>query len=163
MQNIRKRYAADCSSSNLLDDERHHDTDTLAAVALGTSEFGAALLRAKHAQWISSRLRDQWREMVAGKAVKIGCVNLAEEAADISMWAYLDDGICITCKGRTFQQIENTPKLSGIVCPDCSGTGKQARVFDAEIRDAVLFCINWLARVEGMSAGGAGRKLQGDE
>jgi hypothetical protein len=160
MTNIRKRYASDCSTSDLRDDERHHNTDSLAAVALGASAFGAALLRAKHAQHTTMELIETWREMVLEKAIKKGWANIAEEVADISLWHYLDNGICQTCNGRGAAVIAGSPILADVVCVPCAGTGHTPRVFDTHIREGVMLGLQMLASIESRSASGASWKIK---
>lgn len=159
MQNIRKRYASDCSSSNLKDDERNHNTDTLHAVALGADEFGAMLLRAKHAKWLSGRLRDDWRERVAKKAKHKGWSNVAEEVADISLWHFMDDNICEVCHGRGSATIVGSPVLSDVVCGACTGTGKKPFTFDTEIKAFILESISRLNSIERAAASAASQKI----
>jgi len=149
------QYARSVNSSNLVDDETHHNLDILAAVAL-TSALGGLLFRVKYSgdEMSLKPLMLIWREMVLIRAKRGKWLHVAEEVADISMWAWIDE-ICHTCKGRKFEEIPNTPSLAAIVCPDCGGTGKRKLACDAEIRDFVLDsiqCLESMAREAGSIA-----------
>lgn len=164
MQNIRKRYASDCSSSNLLDDERHHDTDTLAAVALGADEFGALLLRAKWAGTHNEMaaavilpLLEIWRGMVMKKAVKRGWAKNSDTVAHHSFWYWMYD-TCPNCNGLGELVIDkNTPVLNK-VCGVCNGSKKKRFDYD-DLNEMVIFCVGWLDRLERIASGASSRKL----
>lgn len=180
MQNIRKRYASDCSSSNLLDDERHHDTDTLAAVALiggaigakqdknkmsrEDADFGALLLRAKWAGTHNEMapavilpLLAQWREMVRKKAKRRGWVNSSDAVAHHAFWYWMYD-TCPNCNGLGASVIDkNTPVLNK-VCGVCNGSKKKRFDYD-DLNEMVIFCVGWLDRLERIASSASSRKL----
>lgn len=153
--NVIQKYARAVNSSNLADNELHHETDVLAAMAL-SSAIGSILHRVKYAndEMSLKPLMLIWREMVLVRAKRGKWLHVAEEVADISLWHWIEE-ICHTCHGRKFEEIPNTPSLAAIVCPDCSGSGKRKLACDAEIRDFVLDsiqCLESMAREVGCKA-----------
>lgn len=139
-----QKYARAVNSSSLADNELHHETDILAAMAL-SSKFGSLLLRAKYSgdQHSILPLLEVWREIVVVRSKRGKWAHLALASADISLWAWLDD-ICHICSGRGYPIEINTPTLKAATCQECNGTGRKPLQVDAEIKDYVLDCIQSL-------------------
>ena len=155
-----EKYAGAVNSTNLKDDEHHHNTDVLAAVAL-TTRLGSNLLRAKYAGIEASTkpLMDDWKCIILKRAIREGWTQFAEEVALISLWYWLEP-ICETCKGREHPKIPNTPMLEMIVCPTCGGTGRKPLECVAEIQ---LFVRDGVEQLESMcreAASKANHKLR---
>lgn len=153
---IIERYAKAVNSSDLRDDERHHSTDVLIAMAMA-SRMGSLLHRAKHGgdQHSILPLLEAWREMCQARSVKGRWQAVYEEVADISLWHWLDD-ICRTCHGRKYEVTPDTPVLADIICPDCNGDGRKKLQCDEQIRVLVLDGVQALERM----AQEAGRKAR---
>ena len=136
--NIIKQYTRAANSSDLRNDETHHQPEVLAAVALG-STLGSLLFRAKYCGDQSSipPLYAIWREMVLKKATRRKWVKDAESVADISLMHWLDD-ICHQCHGRGHPVIKDTPTLEASACTACNGTGRKKLHCDASIKEYVL-------------------------
>jgi len=129
---IEKSYARATVSSNLKDDEFHHDHEKLAAVALsgvgeGNWPYANLLLRVKYAGDASSynTLAEEWRAHVKIKAALRGwpITVSASKVARLSLDHWLND-VCPACSGRAHLPLMNLPNvLSDDPCPACSGTG----------------------------------------
>ncbi len=150
--NIIQQYARSVNSKSLQDDSTHHHTDALAAVAL-SSKFGSILYRVKFAadQHSLVPLLEIWRNIVKKRAERDGFAHLAEEVADISLWAWMDD-ICPACHGRGHPVITGTPTLEAMPCPACNGSGRKPLQCDSEIKEWVRDC---MARLEEMASDAA--------
>lgn len=158
MKNFRKRYASDCLSSNLQDDEQHHNTDTIHSVGLAVEGFGAMLLRARHTQRITNDLRDLWRMLVLDDCMARKWVH-AEEIADNSLWYFFEDHVCGICRGRGSAVIVGSPILSEVSCEGCNGTGRREIKFHKEIEAQTRFYIERLNIFERTAASAAARKM----
>lgn len=166
---IAEKYSRSVNSSNLKDDEHHHDTETLAAVALtGVLEhnrLGPALFRVKFANDHTSyaTLLASWEVVVGGKAVKRRWSSdvTAKKVAALSLGHWLND-ICPVCTGKGHQAVFGTPMLSDDPCPACLGQGKKPLVCDVEYRDPIVDMIEILDRMINRAVGEAMRKLAGD-
>ena len=158
MKDFKKRYASDCHSRDLRDDEHHHSTDTLAAVALAAQTFAGALIRAKITQNVTLDLRDCWRVLVVDDC-KRRKVHFGEEIADLSLAAYLLPHVCPTCHGRGSAVIVGSPILSSAICGSCNGEGRIGPKFDLDMKDEVNYFIERLNSTERHNTGSANRKL----
>jgi hypothetical protein len=154
-----KKYIRATTSSDLTNDAYHHDTDTLAALAMSDDEFGALLLRVKYAfdPALYNRLKDEWRRYVKVKAVAHGWPHTINEriVADIVLGYWLRDH-CRPCGGR--RRLELVPRvLSNDPCPHCKGTGKRPlivnRRFTKYAHDVYEMINRLVVRVGGETAG----------
>ncbi len=123
---IEKSYARATLSSNLKDDEFHHDHEKLAAVAL-SSKFGSSLFRVKYANDTSSyqALLDEWETEVGVKSVLRKWPQHVKYAhvARLSLNHWLND-LCLECGGKGVRPMPDMPQvLSDDPCPSCNGTG----------------------------------------
>lgn len=159
MKDIKLTYTRAVNSSDLRDDELHHATDHLAAVAL-SSDLGALLIRARYSgnsHSIFPALK-MWREMLAKKGKQRGWLDVADEIAVESFGYYLNS-ICNTCQGRGAAVIPDTPMLADAPCPDCLGTKKRIMQFHPRISQMVIESIDILNRLENGAARAAREKL----
>ncbi len=128
---LARKYSRAVNSSNLRDDDQHHQTDVLAAMALGSVEnhLGPLLYRVKFANQASSypQLMEKWGRLMLNRSII--CVwpehIKPEKISSLSLDYWLNDA-CQTCTGRKSDRIDNTPCLSGVDCADCGGTGRRA-------------------------------------
>lgn len=137
---LAQRYVKAVGSGNLRSDERHFDTDVLAAVALSTS-FGGLLFRVKYFNDAASyrRLLALWTWIVSTKAQR----RSWPEHIPINKVAYLSltrwiSSVCPACTGRKQETIFNTPSLSAQDCRLCNGTGQIELRCNPAVRDFVL-------------------------
>lgn len=156
---IAEQYTRSVNSSSLADDERHHNLDALAAVAL-SSDIGGALFRCKYAMDQSSlpELILVWRDKIAKKAKERGWAKHARVVADESLLYWLDDR-CKVCEGRGAPKIIHSPILEDCVCHACDGTAKRRLVVVPTIKDYVLDALEQLSSMERESGARAMRKL----
>lgn len=156
---IAEQYTRSVNSSSLADDDRHHNTDALAAVAL-SSDIGSALFRVKYALDKTSlpELILIWRGKVAKKAKERGWSQHARVVADESLLYWMDDR-CKICEGRGAPKIIHSPILEDCVCSACNGTTKRKLVVGAEIKDYVLDALEQLSSMEREAGARAMRKL----
>lgn len=156
---IIERYAGAVNTSDLRDDERHHQTDILAAVAL-SSKLGSLLHRAKNAndQYSIIPLLELWRAACKRRAKEDKWKKVAEEVADISLWYWLDD-LCQVCKGRGHPVIIDTPTLEAATCQDCHGTGRKKLQCSENIKGLVLDGVQILDRMANEAGCKAAKKL----
>lgn len=159
MRDIKLSYTQSINSSDLRDDEMHHATDNLAAVAL-SSDFGALLIRARYSGNLHSIFPalKKWREMTAKKGKQRGWLDVADEVAVESFGYYLNS-ICHTCQGRGAAVIPDTPILADALCPDCRGTKKRVLQVNSRISQMVIESIFILNRIENGAARAAKEKL----
>ena len=145
-------YARATHSSSLQDDELHHDTEKLAAVAL-SSKLGSLLFRIKYAgdEMSLIPLMEIWRKMVSEKAKRHKWAEVAEEVADISLWHWIED-VCRECNGLGHPKMPKAPTLEAMTCQTCGGSGKKTLKCDTEIRDYVLDCVADLNDLSGRAA-----------
>ncbi|MDB5853268.1 MAG: hypothetical protein JWR22_1309 [Herminiimonas sp.] len=162
---IIESYSRATQSSNLRDDEHHHATEKLAAVAL-SSDLGAALFRVKFGNDATTykALLTAWQAKVTVKAGlrknwpdHIKPNKLA--AKSLNYW--LND-ICEACSGKGYEVATGTPKLSNDLCKLCNGEKKAPLVCEPDWREYILDMIEDLDDLVRYSAGRAMRKLAKD-
>jgi len=158
MGNMAERYARATLSSNLKDDEHHHVTDTLAAMALGSSDFGALLFRVKFANDRTSypQLRVLWIDKVTEKAdLNHWSTKIKPFKAAVTALEYWLNDRCPACFGLGYQKIPGTPHLSDVACHICEGTGTMPFICDKYMEEQALGLLgdlNELARIAGAGA-----------
>ncbi len=124
------KYSRAVQSSNLQDDDRHHQAEVLAAMGLASIEhkLGPLLFRVKYANQATSyyQLLEQWAEITVERAIRHRWPQSIEpyQIAALSLAYWLSD-ICPACTGRKSDAIKNTPCLSGVECAACGGTGRR--------------------------------------
>lgn len=156
---IVRKYARAAESSNLKNDAYHHDTDTLAAVALSDSQFGNLLFRVKYNNDAGSypRLEEEWRFEVKKRAAVTGWPESVNEqrVADAALKYWLND-ICPFCGGRGVKKMEFVDVLSDDPCDHCEGTGKKS----IRCHPALLNYVQEMVKVlEGMTMQAAGNAM----
>lgn len=158
---IVQQYTKAVATADLLDDEMHHNTDVLAAVAL-SSNLGSTLFRAKFMgdQRSVKEMLSLWRGIIRKKAKGRSWEEYCEEVADISLWFWMDD-LCQTCKGRGHPIVISTPTLAASTCPDCNGTGRKTLECDAQIKEVVKDAIQQLEKISQESRFNASKLLHG--
>ncbi len=156
---IVQRYVKATNSSSLADDELHHDTEALAAMALA-SNIGSLLFRIKYAgdQMSLKPLLIIWRIKIADRAKHRGWSGISEEVADISLWHWMED-FCPECNGLGHPKMPKAPTLEAMTCPACNGTGKKKLKCHAEIYDHVMDVVAWLDRLTAEAASNFRYKL----
>lgn len=125
--NIQKKYSRAAISSNLKCDDKHHDVDTLMAVALCGVPLGPILLRAKFSNDVASvrQLRHLWLDVVKNIATtKNWPKNIKPNKVAATSIGYWLNSVCPVCHGRKSDLIDNTPCLTGVDCEACDGSGK---------------------------------------
>jgi hypothetical protein len=161
---IAESYSKATQSSNLKDDDHHHATEKLAAVAL-SSELGAKLFRVKYANDATSynALRGAWLLIVEKKAsLRQWPENVSIPfVTDTSLGYWLND-ICRICEGKGALVIPGTPMLSDDPCPSCGGSGRKPLSCEDRTKRYVLDMIDILDKMTSISAGAAMRKLRHD-
>lgn len=153
------KYSRAVVSSNLQNDAFHHDTDTLAAVALSDRQFGALLFRVKYANDASSYrcLEEEWRWDVKKRAALGGWpVHVKDQAvADHALKYWMND-ICPVCGGKGVKKMEFVDVLSDEPCDHCEGSGKKSIQCPDQIRKYVQEMVNVL---EGMTIAAGGEAI----
>ncbi|MBV8666716.1 MAG: hypothetical protein JO269_09550 [Burkholderiaceae bacterium] len=163
------KYARATQSSNLMDDELHHNTEPLAAVALSggadINAIGNLLFRVKYANDATSynHLLESWIKIVAGKAVtrKWPSHILAPIVAKVSLDHFLND-VCPACSGKGHLPIFGAPILSDDPCRVCDGRGTLKVSADRRCIKQVEDMVETLNDFVRMAAGNAMRKLADD-
>lgn len=125
---IIQRYSCAAISSDLTDDEHHHSTEVLAAVAL-SGQLGSQIFRVKYSNDATTfnQLFNVWKEIVKQKAKdrKWSIEGGTTEIARLSLEHWLTD-VCPACMGRGHQPHSGIPNvLSDDPCPVCNGTAKR--------------------------------------
>lgn len=125
---IIESYSRATIATNLKDDEFHHATEKLAAVAL-SGRLGTMLFRVKYSNDASSypRLSEEWTEVVKAKAVLRAWPNdvSPKKIARLSL-EYWQNDVCTVCGGRGALPVAHVPNvLSDDACPACNGTAKR--------------------------------------
>lgn len=136
------RYVASLNASNLMDDDRHHSTEALAAAALADvtgAGLGALLSRVKYADGMQSKLFESgsanlaqllriWTAAVTDKGRTRGwikpttawdiqaAITLYRRVAETSLAHWLD-GNCKACSGTGITELRRE-------CSACGGTGR---------------------------------------
>ena len=146
----------------LKDDELHHNTDALAAMAL-SSEFGSEIFRCKYADDLSTlpKLIVIWRAAEKKRAFGRYPTDRSQTVADESLNYWLDDK-CTVCSGRGAPIIINSPHLSAATCQACDGTTRRKLTVSPEIYDHVRDAVAELHNLERMAGAAAMRKLSED-
>lgn len=162
---IAQKYSHAVGSSNLKCDAYHHDTDTLAAVALGGGDLGSLLFRVKYSNDATSfhSLLSKFIVVVEKKASirKWGGEIKVLDVATAALKHWLND-ICGVCDGRGYPSIFGTPMLSDIECGHCHGTGKRAIIASVREIDYVRDMIETLEEIERHAGSQAIKKLADD-
>lgn len=155
-----QRYTRAIGASNLRDDEHHHSTEVLAAVAL-CRDLGAKLFRVKYAGDSTTypALLEAWREIVKGKAIlRAWPADISpKKVARLSLDYWLND-VCEACTGLAYQHVPGVPTvLSDIACRACYGTGTRP----IHVQHRVLTYVQDMVEVlNAMSAGAAGKAMK---
>lgn len=158
---IVERYSRSINSSDLKSDERHFDTDNLAAVAL-SNELGGLLFRVKYGNDATSfkSLLASWTTIVQGKCQWPKHLP-AHKIAEKSLGHWLND-VCPACTGKGVQKMANVPVLDDKPCVICEGSGKKPLMCEANWRDPLLNMIDVLDRMAMVAGAEAIRKLASD-
>lgn len=162
---IIRKYAHAAESSNLKSDAFHHDTDTLAAVALSDRQFGSLIFRVKYNNDAGSfkRLGEEWRFEVKKRAAIEGwpeSVN-EERVADAALNYWLND-LCPFCGGKGVKKMEFVDVLSDDPCDHCEGTGKKSIRCQPALFNYVREMVKVLEGMTYQAAGNAMEKLASD-
>jgi hypothetical protein len=161
---IIESYSRATQSSNLRDDEHHHQTEKLAAVAL-SSELGAKLFRVKYGNDATSyhALLAAWKDKVEKKAgLRHWPKHItAHKVAEMSLRHWLND-VCEPCSGKGFEVIPGSPMLSDAPCKACKGDGKRALVCEENWRDFITDMIEDLDEMARGAASNAMKRLAND-
>jgi len=160
--NVIEKYTRSVNSSNLKDDEFHHGTDVLAAVAL-SSDVGSLFYRVKYANDATSyaALLGKWRDIVTKKAALRTWPShiSAAKVAEISLKHWLND-LCEPCGGRGVEAYRSGKQISDIACKVCGGSAKKGVVCDHRERDYIEDMVSELDGYAFHAAGVAMRKLR---
>ena len=127
--NVIEKYTRAVTSSNLRDDEHHHSTEALAAVALCQTRLASKLFRVKYAADATSyvALVEEWTEIVTFKSLlRAWPIEVSpKKIARLSLDHWLND-VCSICVGTGFQATPgHLGMLSDIPCRVCKGTAKR--------------------------------------
>ncbi|MAF04404.1 hypothetical protein [Herbaspirillum sp.] len=137
--NLIEKYTQSVGSSNLRDDEHHHSTEVLAAVAM-SGDLASLLFRVKYYNDATSysALSEGWHNIVLKKSQlrKWPEHIKAKKIADLSLKHWLND-ICEACGGRGVEKHENGPYISDVPCKVCKGTARKAVACDRQSREFV--------------------------
>lgn len=163
---IVERYARAATSSNLKDDEHHHQTEVLAAVALSGSALGSLLFRVKYSNDASSflRLTDEWRFAVKQRGIKKNWPQHVKSAniASLSLNHWLND-LCQLCGGKGFLPLPDVANvLSDHACAECNGSGRSPIKCEKRNLKYVQEMIDILDEMVRRAASDAMRKLSTD-
>lgn len=162
---IVQSYCRATISSNLKDDEFHHQTEKLAAVAL-SGRLGSMLFRVKYANDHTSynTLKEAWTEVVTAKSVlrqwpkEVSAKKIARISLD-----YWQNDVCTECGGTGHKPLALVPNvLSDDPCPACHGTTKKPLQVKHNIRDYVADMVETIEEMTRHAAGEAMRKLADD-
>lgn len=162
---IVKSYCRATLSSNLRDDEHHHATEKLAAVAL-SGKLGNMLFRVKYANDHTSynALREAWTEIVKSKAVlrKWPKDVSPRKVARLSLEHWHND-VCTDCGGTGYKTVPYVSSyLSDDECPTCKGTAKRPIQVKHNIRDYVADMVEVIEDMTARAASSAMAKLASD-
>jgi len=168
---IAEKYARATISSNLRDDAHHHNTESLAAVALSDPDkingIGHLLMRVKVANDASSypALSVKWTVIVESKSInrKWPSHVVAHKVAKASLDHFLNDR-CPICTGIGHLPLAGAsrPVLSDDPCPACNGQGTRALECNARTLDYVQSMVETLHDLMRHAAGRAMQKLSND-
>lgn len=127
--NVIEKYARSVNASNLKDDEFHHKTDVLAAVALCQTRLATKLFRVKYAADATSYsvLLAEWTEIVTFKSLlRTWPIEVSpKKVARLSLDHWLND-VCLACFGTGFATVPgHMSMLSDLPCKACNGTAKR--------------------------------------
>lgn len=127
VKRIAQQYSKAAASRDLRDDATHHDTDTLAAIAL-SSDLGSKLYAVKYANDATSyaALLRGWEWHVTKHAALMGWPQRVNEiiVAKASLDFWLIDH-CQACQGIGKARILFADLYSDDPCPQCDGSGKR--------------------------------------
>jgi hypothetical protein len=163
---IVQSYARATISSNLKDDEHHHDHEKLAAVAMSgklTGSPGNLLLRVKYANDATSykALLAEWETIVGTKAVIRAWPQhiIYQKIAALSLEYWIND-ICPECGGKGHMPLSGVPSvLHDDACNACGGTGIKALVCDERLRRYIADMVDTLNSMVIHAGGEAIKKL----
>jgi hypothetical protein len=163
---IIKSYARATISSNLKDDEFHHDHEKLAAVALSgvaTGSPGHLLFRVKYVNDATSysALLAEWETIVLIKAVGRTWPRHidAKQVARLSLEYWVND-ICTVCGGKGHIPVDGVPNvLKDGPCNVCHGTGIKPLACDERLRKYIADMVETLNGMVVHAGGEAIRKL----
>ena len=162
--NIIEKYSRSTYSSNLRDDDNHHQTEPLLAVALSDkSGIGSFLWRIKYANDASvyKPLLIKWTDIVERKSIKESWGKSIDfrQIARLSINYYIDD-ICKECNGTGKEKhLSNDQLLSDDDCKICNGTAKNKIPGFKNQIEYVARCIDVLKTKEREIGGRAIAKL----
>lgn len=160
MATVIQKYARAIGSSNLQDDQFHHNTEVLAAAAL-CRDLGTKLFRVKYANDATTyqALLEDWREIVAKKAVlRAWPADVSpRKIARLSLNHWLND-VCQACTGRGYDAVKGVPTvLSDIPCRACGGTARRA--VQAK-HNLIQYVEDMVEVLDAMSAHAAGQTMK---
>lgn len=157
------RYLASLNATNLMNDDRHHHTDALAAMAM-TGRIGSRLFRVRYDNDAEAyaRLLDDWIEIVRFRAVLQNWpaasppAKVAKRALD--HWMF---DVCPTCTGRAFEPLPGNPRvLSDRPCPACHGTGRSEVVIYSPFHRNVAEMVDYLQDLHMQANADAAKRLR---
>jgi HrpA-like RNA helicase len=162
---IIKSYSQAIQSSNLRDDEHHHQTEKLAAVAM-SGTLGNLLFRVKYANDHTSynALKEAWTELVTAKAKSrrwpddVSPKKVARLALD-----YWQNDLCETCGGSGHKAHPDNPQLLlDDACSACKGTAKKPIQVKHNLMDYVSDMVETIETMTARAANEAMKKLAGE-
>lgn len=160
-----QRYSRSINSSNLMDDQFHHQTEVLAAAALAsmTAPLATELFRVKFGNDASTypTLRTKWIEIVAFKASNRHWPKdiSPSQVAKLSLDYWLND-LCTACGGHGTTLVDGVPSVrQDIPCRQCRGTRKQPLEVRKALHDYVADMVETLEDMTIYAGGLAMRKL----
>jgi len=161
--NVIEKYTRSVNSSNLKDDEQHHATDALAAVALCETRLATKLFRVKYAADATSyaALLAEWTDIVTFKSLlRTWPVEVSpKKIARLSLDHWLMD-VCSECFGTGFKALPSNPRvLSDTYCKICNGTAKRPIHAKHNLVDYVRDMVECLEAMTVQAGGEAVRKL----
>ncbi|MDT0355673.1 hypothetical protein RJO15_07850 [Herbaspirillum huttiense F1] len=161
--NVIEKYARAVNSTNLKDDEHHHSTEALAAVALCQTRLASKLFRVKYAADATSyaALLEKWTEIVTFKSLlRTWPIEVSpKKVARLSLDHWLND-VCQECGGTGVQALPgHLNVLSDLPCRVCSGTAKRAVQAKHNIKSYVSDMVEALESMTIQAGGEAVKKL----
>jgi hypothetical protein len=166
---IIKSYTRATISSNLKDDEFHHDHEKLAAVALSGGSTGSPanlLFRVKYANDASSysALLAELEQIVSAKAALRGWPKHINplKVARLALEYWVND-ICPVCSGKGHLPVDGVPNvLRDEPCHACKGTGTKALMCEENWRKYITEMVEALNGMAVHAGGEAIKKLAND-
>lgn len=169
MMGIVQSYCSATLSSNLKDDEFHHATEKLAAVAISGMPTGSPanlLFRVKYANDATSynALLGEWETIVSTKAVIRSWpkhIN-ARKVARLSLEHWVND-VCPVCSGRGHVPLAGIPNvLDDAPCQSCRGTAIKPLICEENWRKYITEMVEALDSMAVYAGGEAIKKLAND-